>query len=245
MPDFYEDAGYAMPPEAGEVKSDSFEYYKHPAGIYRGVFGKLTAKYKDSNGKKCEGADVGAKLTHFTAALWILEYKGKVNAPESKPMIAFVNNSFALPTGVQPAEVYFPLMVSYDPKDQWKVQKLFESFAIPGHDNLRLVKLNPSKPTEKITNFQAFPSYYGMPIEWIIDLGAQKGSPYCSSIKMLVTPRYPQEAIATMEKEVEHIIELERAKHKESQSNSYTAPPPPSTDLESLLEDGDDIFSKG
>ena len=45
--DFYEDLGYQLPDDVGEVKSESFEYYNHPAGIYKGVMGKLTAKYKD------------------------------------------------------------------------------------------------------------------------------------------------------------------------------------------------------
>lgn len=240
--DFFKDMGYELPPETSDVKSDSFEYYRHPAGVYQGVFGKLTAKYKDGEGKKCDSTALGASLSHFTAALWIIKYLGILNKPENKPVLMYKEDKFIIPPDTQPAELYFPLMISYNPKDQWKVQKLFEKFTIPGHEHLRLVKLNPVKPTEKSTNFPAFPAYYGVPIKFTIDLGQQKGSPYCSSIQMLDTPRYNPEAIATLEKEIEQIIEMEKAK-RQNQQQEYSAPPPPEADLNDLLED--DIFSKG
>ena len=241
MADFYEDLGYQLPEGIGEVKAESFDYYNHPPGIYHGFIGRLTAKFKDMEGKKC-GADVaGAKISHFILTLWITDYLGTAGKPERRPNITVVDDKAIIPSGInQVAELYFGLMISYEAKDQWKVHKQFQEFAIPGHDGLRIIKVDPSKPGTKVTNFQAFPFYYGMPVEFTLDSGKKTGSTYLSEIKLLKSDKLPNAVVAGLEEDFNAILERERAARKQNQDGQVA--PPPSVDVGDIL--GDDMANE-
>lgn len=228
--DFYEALGYALPDEVGEVKSEGFEYYRHPVGIYTGLFGKLTAKYKDLNGDKCEPTTPGSYISHFIAQILITKFLGTSSAPENKSIIApNSKGEFSLPSVNQAGELYYPLLISYDAKNQWKVHRLFEKFLIPGTE-FRIVKQNPSKPTEKITDFRAFPAFYGCPVKFIIEAGKKTGSPYCSNIELGdLSQRVGPEEMNKLELMIDKLIQREMTP---SDSGSLPEGPPPSaTDL--------------
>ena len=218
--DFYNELGYDMPEGVDAVKSESFDYYRHPAGIYQVVFGRLNAKYKDLNNKKCEPETPGAYISHFTASLWIIKYLGTTNEPTNKPMIHIGEDSVTLPEVMQAAELYFPLLVAYTPKDQWKNHKLFQSFVLPGHENLRIIQQNPAKPTEKATNFKAFPAYYGMQCKLILKLGDKTQQPYADTVELLAAPRFTVESMHKLETQVQALIDREIADRK---SNTETS----------------------
>lgn len=234
--DFYETLGYEMPDGVGEVKSESFEYYRHPVGIYSAIFGRLNPKYKDLNGQKCTEDTPGATISHFIAPLWITKFLGIPSAPVNKAILAVSKDKILIPADVQAAELYYPLMISYNPKDQWKVHRIFESFAIPNHDSLRIVSQNPSKMTEKITNFKNFPAYYGIQIKFIIDPYISKNTGKESTIlaTLELLPQLPKidgEIMHQLEADVNGLIEREIASRQSEQSDSgYTPEAPPSAD---------------
>lgn len=212
MTDFYEDMGYELPEEAKPIKSEGFEYYKHPAGVYHGVFGKLIPKYKDINEKKCEPTDIGAHLSHYTATLWITEFLGN-NIEQKKKVVQFNGEDVTIPANTPSSHLYFPFMISTDPKWQWAIHQKFESWSLPGIENSKLVTVNPAKMTEKFTNVRAFPLYYGMPISFKIEIGEKKGSPYMASIKLMgdVSNRIPFELMGKLEGKFNSLLESERA----------------------------------
>lgn len=229
MTDFWKDMDYEMPEGVQEVKSEGgFEYYQHQPGIYLTVFGKLKAKYKDLNGDKCDPDAPGAHLTHFTVPLWITKYLGTTSEPQSKEVLAVKEDKILIPQVEQAAMLYFPLVISYDPKQQWTVHAKFESFHIPGQDALSIVKVNPAKPTEKTTNFKAFPAYYGSQIKLILDnKKSKKNNTYADSLELLTTaPRIEGNIMNTLEEEVQKMIEKEIASRQSD--SDYTPPPAPS-----------------
>lgn len=221
--DFYNELGYDLPEGVGEVKAESFEYYRHPAGIYQAVFGRLNPKYKDLNGQKCEAETPGAYISHFTVPLWLLKFLGTSSAPTNKTLLQLGDGKIIVPEIGQAAELYFPLLIAYAPKDQWKNHKLFQSFTITGHDNFRVIAQNPNKPTEKITNFKAFPAYYGTQCKLVLELGAKTQQPYCSSLELLQAPRIDTEIMHQLETDIQTIIDKEIADRQSSSNEPQTA----------------------
>jgi len=240
--DFYEDLGYQLPDSVPEgIASESFEYFKQPVGIYRGLFGKLVAKYKDINGNRCEETADTAKLSHFINNLWVTEYLGTPASPVHKPILSVGQDMIHIPAGIgQVAELYFPLVISLDPKMQWSIQGKFESFMIQGHEELRIVKVNPAKMTEKITNFRAFPAYYGMQIEFILNdvkKDGTKTSPYLASIKLINADKVAPELMNRLESDYLDLLKAEQDARKSKQGESFDAPPPPKSDFSDIEND--------
>lgn len=245
MADFYEDLGYQLPSEVGEVKSESFEYYKHEAGVYNGFIGKTTVKYKNLEGKKVEEGTAGARPSHLILSLWITEFLGTSQNPKNVPILSVGEDKIHIPAGIQQAaELYFPFMLSLDPKFQWAIQSKLQDFNIPGHDNLRLVKVNPAKMTEKITNFQALPYYYGMPIKFTLDIGEKKGGIYLSKIiQGDLAKRVQQNLIMSLEEDFNALIQREIDARKSKKDDGYIQNPPPSVDFDNLLNEADEYSS--
>ena len=239
MPDFYEDMGYSLPEEAQPIKSEGFEYYKHPGGTYRGIMGKIIVKYKDINGKKCEPTDMGARLSHYINVLWITEYLGTSGNPKNAQILLPTAEKIQLPKGVPTAELYFPFMISTDPKWQWSIHQKFENFIIPGHEESRIVIVNPNKMTEKFTNVRAFPYYYGMPIQFDIEIGEKKGSSYLANIKLAggVESRIPLEKMAQLEKDFTELLERERTERENKPTESVPQAPAPEGDFSDIEND--------
>ena len=236
MPDFYQDMGYELPDEVQPIKSEGFEYYQHPVGIYIGLFGKPILKYKDINGKACDSTTEGRKLDHINIPQWILKYLGAESTPVDKPVLSIGADMIHIPAGIaQTAELYFNFMISTDPKWQWSIQQKLESFAIPGHDELRLVTVNPNKMTEKYTNLRALPYYYGAPIQFTLSDIKKDGSKtraYLATIKLIDGVRPTPEMMNRLETDYQSLLTKEQEARKSNNDN--VAPPPPNTDFSDI-----------
>lgn len=229
--EFFNIEGYEIPEEVGEVKAESsFEYYRHPIGTYMFIFGRLIPKYKDISGKKCEADDATAHMSHFIAQLWVTRFL-KPGSQQAEDILKIEEKEIVIPNEKQAAELYYPLFISIEPSDQWRVHKMFESFNIPGYDQYKIVRQNPDKPTEKTTKFKNFPFYYGMQGKFILSnyrSKAGKESIIMSDI----------EIIAQMQKVdagIMHKLELniqdkmkEEFESRQSQNDNYTPDTPPS-----------------
>ena len=193
---FIEDVGgYELPEDVPQqVEGESFDYYRHPAGIYLGAAGRLKLKYKDANDKTCGSSDIGARLVPGVLPLWIFEYLGTNTAPQTKMIIS---KDLVIPPSFTIPEVYYPQMISFDPKDQWKNAKLFGGWKA---DNLPpIISPKPSKPSIKVTNFQAFPAYYGIQVKWLL-VTNDRGSVYVDGgIQLQKLPRVPADKMTLLE----------------------------------------------
>lgn len=237
--DMFKDMDYEMPEGVGDVKSEGgFEYYQHPLGIYMALVGRLKIGYKNLNNEKCEPDEPGAYISYFNLPLWITRFLGTTTTPENKSLLEPKDDKIIIPTVQQAAELYFNVYLSYAPKDQWSIHQKFSSFHLSGHENMSIVRQNPAKPTEKVTNFRAFPAYYGMQVKFVLDNAKSKtGKTYLGSVELLTAPRISGTAMNQLEQDVQMMIEKEIAARKSNNNDDYVAPPPPSAD--GLFEDID------
>lgn len=222
---------YLLPEGVGEVKASSAEYYKHSAGTYKAYFGKLRPKYKDLNGKKCNQDDVGAALTHFVVRLWLIEKIGDNNFNYLK---LDSNKKFIFNVEDDVSKLYFPLVISYMAKEQWKNIRLFDASYITDVENSKIVKLNPANPTEKIVNFNAFPLYYGMPCLIVIENGKQTGAPYVA--KLTLSNDINRKLKADIMNDLENFVENKIIENRNANNNNETYTPP-SVDIKTALDD--------
>lgn len=251
---FYEETGFTMPEGVGAIPAEGgFDYYKHPSGTYRAIFGKMKALYKDPTGKSCEQTDIGASLYSFINYLWITQYLGTSTHPEKKDVLVVKGNEIIIPRVERTDELYFANFISYLPKDQWMVQKKFENFMIPGHEKLRIVHPDPSSPSRKMTNFNHFPHYYGFTVEFNLALSA-KNNTYIDNIKLLTDkPKVTNEVVRELEINVDALIknEIEARKAKKDEGYKPSAPPEVTdfssftTGSEAPSNDGLDEFLNG
>ena len=73
---FYEETGFTMPEGVGAIPAEGgFDYYKHPSGTYRAIFGKMKALYKDPTGKSCEQTDIGASADPISCQIHQMNYR--------------------------------------------------------------------------------------------------------------------------------------------------------------------------
>lgn len=230
--DFYNAVGYELPPDVPkEIVSEGIEYYKHPAGIYIGFIGRLTAKYKDINGQRCDADLPGAKFDHYGLTRWIIRQLGTVSEPNAREVLG---NELVIPDGMQVAELYFPEYISVEPKQQWSLHKKFANFHIPGHPNLDIVKADVNKPSLKVTNFAAFPSYYGQVIKWNIVV-SKKDNPYIEETSLIASERISTEKIIELEHKVTEIIEQQRVEREAKRNSEYSPSAPPDTSASDLV----------
>ncbi len=237
--DFWKEMDYAMPEGTEEVKSETFDYYKHPLGVYLAIFGRATAKYKDTNGQKCEEGTPGSHISHFIFPCWITKYLGTTAEPVNKTVLEIKDGKLLIPTVKQAAELYYPLIVSYAPDMQWSVHQKFQSFHITGYDHLSIVRQNPAKPTEKITNFKAFPAYYGMQVKLVLQDKVSKGGKSFIDVglELLTAPRFEGQVVKTIEDEIAQMIAKEIAERQSNKGDSSMVAPPP--EANSLFNDVD------
>lgn len=226
MSDFEKELGYSLPDGIEDVKAEQTEYYRHPAGIYKGVFGKLEPRYKNLDGKRCEPEEPGAYLSHFIAKILLLSYhKDK----EVKKILSYHKSGthmekkpdmFIAPLGVKPVELYFPLTISYSPKEQWRNIKLFEKFIV---NNVKIVEVG-NKQTEKVIKFKNFPFFYGYGVDLVI-AESKKGSTYAESLT-LNGEIYNKLAVSEMENKIDEMIKEEINRNKNAENPIL----PPSAD---------------
>uniref|UniRef100_A0A6H1ZKA2 Uncharacterized protein n=1 Tax=viral metagenome TaxID=1070528 RepID=A0A6H1ZKA2_9ZZZZ len=220
-------AGYELPDDLpGEVKNESFEYFRHPAGVYEGFIGKLVMKYKNANGDKVDATAPGAAISHTILNLWVKKYFGTSTAPVTE---TFLSDALEINPNLPLSSFYYPQMVTLVPQDQWKNIQLFETFKIPNNDKLRIIQINPQKPTEKYTVFKSFPAYYGCSISFEIVMSG-KGNGFIQKITMLNKQWVPAQSILKLEQELSDLIQKDKAMRDSKDSGGYAPPPPPSFD---------------
>jgi hypothetical protein len=238
MSTFDEEMGIELPDGVPQqVESTTNEYYKHPIGVYSGFAGRLTAKYKDSDGKRCEPTDVGASFSHFIFPLWIKKFMGSNAEPT---MLQYITDQLILPN--RPiVECYFPIVImANDPKRMWQYHRMFESFRIIDRPELTVVKANPADSKKKTMDFKALATYLGVSIKWVLDNSkSKKGNAYLDSLLIESFDRPPAELFKKFETAVEQKVKAEREARQHE--DTYSPPPAPSFDEDEINNfiDGD------
>jgi len=212
----------------GEIKVETYEYYRHEAGHYKSYFGKLIPKYKNLEGIKCSSTDANAQLSHFTVRLWII-------SKDDNPVLPLTDKGFDKSNIKDVASIYFPLVIPCNPKEQWKNVKLFDGSFIKGIEESKIIKVNPMKPTEKIINFNAFPLYFGMPCIFTIQLGQQKNSPFVSNLMLSSDPE--KQINTDFVEDIENFVDAKLAEAIKDRQQPDTTYTPPSIDLDSAIND--------
>jgi len=235
---FYEEAGYEMPDNVEAVSGEGgFEYYKFPIGTYRMIFGKLKPLYRNINNESCDSTTPGARLTSFQNFLWATEYLGTSTNPNAKNILVVTDKEIQIPNNAQMAELYYSNFISYLPQDQWKEHKKFESFIIPGHENIRIISPDPNNPSKKITNFKYFPHYYGFYVEVNL-VSSSKGNVYIDSMKFLADkPRVSPELLKQLENTVDMKIKMEIESRKNKNNEGYKPNTIDTDDVSSFMQD--------
>lgn len=234
--DFLMDVGYELPDNAPkQVEGESREYYRHPPGTYLGFIGKITAKFKDPAGKRCESDEPGATFSHYILTLWIRKFLGNAQDPVGQQLITEDLKLPARPV----AELHFPVVLFNEPARLWSNKLMFDKWKIPGHDKYDIIKVSPSNPANKITNYNGFPAYYGLPCKFTLTFKAEseKQARYIDGgVEILdYNARIPLDRLKQFEAEVDALIEKERAEREAeraaSRSGGYVTPEAPNTDF--------------
>lgn len=241
MTDFMDTLGYELPEDARqEVEAEGFQYYRHPIGLYMGFIGKITPKYKDAEGNKCEQETAGAVLAHYMLALWITKSLGGLEHPTDEVIIH--PETLALPNRPL-AETYFGQFLTRVPADQWKFRKMFESWRIPEHEKYNIIRPAANNPANIVTSFASFPAYYGLPIKFHLTAkDPSKGRYIDGEISIMsYEKRLPMEKLKAFEEIVDAKVAAERVEREANRSNDdYQSAPAPQTDFDSMGGDEDD-----
>jgi hypothetical protein len=231
--EFWNEMGIELPNDAPQsVETTNQSYYKHPIGTYTAFIGRLTAKYKDSEGKRCEPTDVGASFSHFILPLWIKKFMGSNAQPTIEQLIT---DKLELPN--RPiTECYFPIVImANDKKRMWQYHRMFESFKVIDKPELTVVKSNPANPQKKSMDFKALATYVGIPVKFVLDNSkSKKGNAYLDSLMIESLSRPPIETLKGFELAVNTKVEAERQSRQKE--DTYVPPQAPSFD-ESELND--------
>lgn len=249
MSDFYETLGYEMPEDTPkQVEAEGFQYYRHPMGLYMGFVGKLIAKYKDSEGHRCESEAIDAKFSHYSIPLWITKALGNLEHPSDEVLIH--PDTLLLPA--KPiTEIYFPIFISVEPKNQWTLKKMFENWSIPGHDKYNIIVPSTANPANTVTNFAGFPAYYGLSVKFYLTAKDPTKSRYIDGVADIISyeKRIPMEKLQTFEEAISSRVEQERIERQAESgtSSGYQPEKAPETNFDALgdSEDKDiDAFLK-
>lgn len=247
MSDFMETLGYEMPEDTPKnVEAEGFQYYRHPIGLYMGFVGKIIAKYKDSDGHRCEREAIGAQFNNYSLPIWITKALGNLEAPTDEILIHPA--TLVLPTRPT-AEIYFPIFISAIPKNQWTLKKMFENWKIPGHNKYDIIAPSPVNPANTITSFASFPAYYGLSVKFYLTAkDLTKGRYIDGEIEIIsYEKRIPMETLKLFEEIVTAKIEEERKERqaKSGNSSSYQPDNAPKTDFDALgsVDQEDDTVS--
>lgn len=236
--------GYDIPDDIPQQVEGTggYEYYKHPAGLYLGFCGKLNFKYIGPDKKPCSSDVSGAILSHAILPLWINQYHGTTINPVTEEIINL--KSLKLPDRPL-AECYYPVRVAFAPEEQWKNKNLFGAWFIQGNANLSIVGKHPSKPNLVLTNFKAFPAYYGVGVRFSIVV-SDKGNTYIEgkkdSIGLMLDKRVPFDKMIEFEKLVDSKLEAERAEREANKAKPAQQEAPPETNFDELADsESDDL----
>lgn len=108
--------GFEVPSIIIEGTSD-FEYFKHVPGAYEGRLGKLTIKYVDLDGKKCDANAPGAKPKHGTLDIFVTA------SPDGHGFSEDLTNK-------KYGEILYKQYIPLEPERQWQNKNLFNLFKI-------------------------------------------------------------------------------------------------------------------
>lgn len=197
-----------------EVESTQKGYYVHPAGTYKGVIGSLEFKFKDAEGNKCDMNYPGAVPTWAVLKVLLKSYLGDDNAPNKKEILGETLN---VPEDMTAPELYFPIILSLQRKDQWQTERKFKNFKAPGLEDSEIVKGN-------VVRFNKFPLYYGLNVKMVAVKSPKSGKSYISSIALLDMPREDIEKVKNVEQQVRDKLSAEIEASK--QNRDYVAPVP-------------------
>jgi len=236
MSDFFDTLGYEIPEDTPKnVEAEGFQYYRHPMGLYMGFVGKIIAKYKDSEGHRCEREAIDAKFNNYSLPIWIIKSLGNLENPLDETLIH--PETLTLPPRPT-AEIYFPIFISATPKDQWTLKKMFENWKIPGHNKYDIIAPSPANPANTMTSFASFPAYYGLSVKFFLTAKDPAKSRYVDGGIEIISyeKRIPMETLKIFEEAVNDKLEKER-KDRQAQSgnnSSYQPEDAPKTDFDSL-----------
>jgi len=235
--DFMMDIGYELPSNAPkQVEGESREYYRHPPGTYLGFIGKITAKFKDPSGKRCEADDTGATFSHYILNLWIRKFLGNAQDPVGQQVIT---DDLKIPD--RPiSELYFPVVLFNEPTRLWSNKLMFDKWKIPGHDKYSIIQASPNNPANKITNYNGFPAFYGLPCKFSLTFKAdsEKQARYIDGgVEILdYNARIPLDKLKEFEVGIETLVEHERAQREAeraaSRQGGYVTPTAPQTNFD-------------
>ena len=152
----------------------AFERFKHVAGEYRGIFGRVKVYYKDVDGERCEKGDVGATRDFAMADIIITK------SPDGHGLDA----NLKIPANVQYGSLMYKQYITLDEEGQWKNKALFEEFTIDDNPKMGVVKYGDSfnsDPSDFSVDLSQLTYYLGMPVTLTLSLG-KKGSAYIAGM---------------------------------------------------------------
>jgi len=245
---FEVDLGYTLPdtaPSSANIEERAF--YQHAAGNYVGFIGRLNAKYKDANGKRCNADTPGATFSHYMLPIWLTQFLGTPDAPTKEDILKLVDDNILIPNRAT-RELYFNIYIPNDPKRLWTLKIMFGKWQFPEHPQYNIIVPNPSNPAANMVNFKGFPAYYGLPVNFNITFKAdsEKKTRYIDSHIIVIdyTARLKKEILEKFENDINLKVKAEMDARNNNNSNEYAPPPPPEPNFDSMadVEDGLDEF---
>ena len=152
----------------------AFERFKHVAGEYRGIFGKVKVYYKDVDGERCEKSAVGATRDFAMADIIITK------SPDGHGLDA----NLKIPADASYGSLIYKQFVTLEEDGQWKNKALFEEFHIEDNPKMDVVQYGESfnsDPSDFSVDLSQLTYYLGMPITFNVSIG-KKGSAYITGL---------------------------------------------------------------
>ena len=153
----------------------AFERFKHIAGDYRGIFGKVKVYYKDMDGERCEKDGVGAEREFAMGDIIITK------SPDEHGL----NAELKIPADASYGSLIYKQYITFKEDEQWKSKVLFEEFSIvenaPKMDVVKYGESFNSDPTDFSIDLSQLTYYLGMPVTFTI-AESKKGNAYITGL---------------------------------------------------------------
>jgi hypothetical protein len=152
----------------------AFERFKHIAGDYRGIFGRVRVYYKDVDGERCEKGDVGATRDFAMADIIISK------SPDGHGL----DSNLKVSVDASYGSLMFKQYITLEEDGQWKNKALFEEFSIKDNPEMDVVKYGESfnsDPSDFSVDLSQLTYYLGMPLTFTVAIG-KKGSSYITGL---------------------------------------------------------------
>ena len=152
----------------------AFERFKHVAGDYRGILGRVKVYYKDVDGDRCEKGDVGATRDFAMADIIITK------SPDGHGLSA----DLKIPVDTPYGSLIFKQYVTLEEDGQWKNKALFEEFGIKDNPKMDVVKYGEgfnSDPSDFSVDLSQLTYYLGMPVTFTLAI-SKKGNAYIAGL---------------------------------------------------------------